>query len=463
MKITILIIFLISVLITSTAFFFKYKPQTNHSVLDCSIGPGKCVVGKLEYSIKECRATSPSNPPNPIDILDCLLTKKVLKKITYIADSDNYISGPFTEKHFNLEFINIDLNEPWDLEFLPDGSMLVTERRGRIVHIDKNLTTEVYKVEPIVLAETGLLGMAIDPDFSSNNYVYIYYTYKLDNSDPLFLIPEDDPTYISKRRVINKISRLTLKNGTLKDEKVILDNIPGSSWHSGGRLDFGPDGKLYATTGDASDWILTQDPKFLGGKILRLNTDGAVPGDNPFPESYTYSMGHRNPQGLAWHPATNELFASEHGPRHYDEINHIKGGKNYGWGTYKCDEFNYATIISRILGPSPLPPNEKVVFPVVCIKSWTMAPSGIEFVSDPKSPWYGSLFVASLRGKHLHRYEIENDKIVVDEIFYVSEGKDYTKQEDIGKISSRIRDVEYYDGSLYVIGDVSGLVKLTPK
>ena len=101
--------------------------------------------------------------------------------------------------------------------------------------------------------------------------------------------------------------------------------------------------------------------------------------------------------------------------------------------------------------------------PIICFKHWTMAPSGTKFVSDPESPWFGNLFVASLRGKHLHRYVFDKNEIIIDEIFYVSDGKEYTRHEDKGKIDQRIRDVEYHDGSLYAIGYSFGLVKITPK
>jgi len=365
-----------------------------------------------------------------------------------IADETNYISAPFTDQKFTVELINIKLESPWDLEFLTDGSMLVTEQGGKIIHIKRAGRKTVLYLETISLLESGLMGLAIDPNFSKNNYVYIYYTYKFDDSDPSFLNPKHD----NQRRVLNKISRLTFKNGLLTDETVLIDNIPGSLRHSGSRLEFGPDGKLYATTGDAEEILLAQDISFLGGKILRLNSDGSIPKDNPFPGSYVYSRGHRNPQGLAWHPITKELYESGHGEWRYDEINHIRPGQNYGWGSYRCDEKN-----------SDVPVDGEVTFPVVCFKDWTMAPSGMEFVSDPESPWFGSLFVASLRGKHLHRYVFDNDKTTIDEIFFVSGGKEYIRKQDRGKISTRIRDVEYHDGSLYVIGHNFGLVKISPK
>ncbi|MCZ6783796.1 MAG: PQQ-dependent sugar dehydrogenase [Proteobacteria bacterium] len=188
-------------------------------------------------------------------------------------------------------------------------------------------------------------------------------------------------------------------------------------------------------------------PPFLGGKILRLDRDGAVPADNPIPGSPVYSMGHRNPQGLAWHPISGALYASEHGLRRRDEINRIRPGRNHGWGAYECGERR-----GHPLGPEP------VVLPAVCTRYWTMAPSGMQFVADPASPWHGDLFVASLRGKHLRRFRFGGETVGQGEIFFVSD----RAEGDTLALDRRIRDVEYRDGALYVLGDGYGLVRISP-
>lgn len=359
-----------------------------------------------------------------------------------MTDAYNFVSAPVTSEKFKVEVIPVKLQQPWDLEFLPDGSMLITEIAGNIVSVKDSRATKVHHVEALMATESGLLGLAIDPHFAENHYIYVFYSYALDKSDPAFL----NPPHEHKRRILNRISRFTFDNNVLSDETIILNEIPGSTAHTGGRLEFGPDGKLYATTGDAFLSDLPQDTAFLGGKILRLNPDGSVPADNPIADSYVYSLGHRNPQGLAWQPVTRTLYESEHGPERFDEINIIEPGKNYGWGSFQCDQVG-----------SDVKPVGEVTFPLICFAPWTMAPSGMTFVSDPASPWYGDLFVAGLRGKHLHRYAFRDGSLVTDEIFYISgvmNGNALT--------THRIRDVKYYDGSLYVIGDFRMLVKLTP-
>ncbi|MEK0348149.1 MAG: PQQ-dependent sugar dehydrogenase, partial [Nitrosopumilus sp.] len=156
----------------------------------------------------------------------------------------------------------------------------------------------------------------------------------------------------------NRISRFVL-NDVLEEEFILLDNIPNARFHDGGRIKFGPDGKLYVTTGDATNPSSAQDVNSLAGKILRMNKDGSIPKDNPF-ENYVYSYGHRNPQGLAWHSITGELYSTEHGAARNDEINIIKPGKNYGWPMVECFGEGYEN-------------------PIRCYKDFTLAPSGASF------------------------------------------------------------------------------------
>jgi glucose/arabinose dehydrogenase len=230
------------------------------------------------------------------------------------------------------------------------------------------LEEPVALIDVAATGEAGLLGLALDPDFGGNHYLYIYYTYR-DGS-----------------ALRNRVVRLVEHNNRASDPRIILDGIPGSSIHDGGRLKFGPDGKLYITTGDARDRSLPQDLTSLAGKILRINADGSFPQDNPFPNSPVYSLGHRNPQGLSWHPATGQLFSTEHGPTGNDEVNIIEAGRNYGWpvveGAAGRSEFN-----DPLLSFTP-----------------SVAPSGATFYSGHALPgWEGDLFFSTLRGEHLHR------------------------------------------------------------
>ncbi len=416
---------------------FGCSAEQAREVIDCSVGP--CVRRPL-YRSAMCGEAA--------DISICSEPKAVFDRVRLVADANNHVAGPITEAAFDVEIADVALTMPWDLEFLPDGSMLITERGGAIQHLVNGSLRTLKVMEPMVSNETGLLGLAIDPDFSQNGYVYIYYTYGRGDTQ---LGLREQKARRGRRRVLNRVSRLRFRDGTLYGEEVLLDRIPGSVIHSGGRLEFGPDGKLYITTGDAGEAMRAWDPEFLAGKILRLERDGSIPLDNPFPENPVYSRGHRNPQGLAWHPDSGDLYASEHGYFQYDEVNRIHRGENHGWAYYRCDQPRR----------NDAPPPHRVVFPIVCFDTFTMAPSGMTFVSDPASPWHGSLFLAGLRGRHLRRFEFSGDEIVLEEIFYVSEGVP-PGPDGAGGIDLRLRDVEYRNGALWVIGDGWGLAKLTP-
>ena len=267
------------------------------------------------------------------------------------------------------------LEIPWALDFLPDGSIVFTERPGRVRLIDGQ---EGLLPEPLLTineiahhGEGGLLGIAVHPDFASNHFIYLYYTYE------------------GRQNLANRVVRFRLENKTLRGTKIILDNIPASSNHNGGRIKFGPDGMLYVTTGDASLADSAQDRDSLAGKILRLTDDGTIPPDNPFPDSPVYSFGHRNPQGLAWDDQ-DQLWATEHGAKATDELNLIEPGKNYGWPTIRGNE--------QALG---------LESPIIQSGRETWAPSGLAFLD-------GSLFFAGLRGQSLYQAVIgENEGVTL--------------------------------------------------
>ncbi|MDO8497569.1 MAG: PQQ-dependent sugar dehydrogenase [bacterium] len=295
------------------------------------------------------------------------------------------------------------LDTPWAIAFLPDQSMLVTERKGMVRRIDTNGVLDSTPVATLSqvkkIGEGGLLGITTHPDFENNKYVYLYYTYSSNDNNTL-----------------NRVVRMTYQNNTLTDEKIIIDKIPGSSNHNGGRIKFGLDGFLYIGTGDAENPSQAQDTKTLGGKILRVTDAGDIPSDNPF-HNPVYSYGHRNVQGLAWDKA-GRLWATEHGrsgiQSGLDEINQVEMGKNYGWPIIQGDETNPGMETAKKNSGDT-----------------TWAPAGAVTVGN-------FLFFGGLRGQTLYEAGIGNDG--------VRELKEHFKGE-----FGRIREVVLGpDGMLYI-------------
>ncbi|MDQ3977021.1 MAG: PQQ-dependent sugar dehydrogenase, partial [Thermoproteota archaeon] len=231
-------------------------------------------------------------------------------------------TGSGNQSNKGIRAVAQNLEIPWSIDISKDGRIFFTEKPGRIrmIHTDGTLESEpVAHIRTENIGEAGLLGLALHPNFTQNHLIYIYHT------------------YVEDERLYNKVLVLTERNNKIVDSKTILDRIPASDLNNGGRLKFGPDGALYVSTGDSEIPELAQNAKSLAGKILRVNPDGTLPYDNPFPDSPVYSYGHRNIQGLAWHPMTEELYATEHGPSGNDEINIIEPGSNYGWPLEVCN------------------------------------------------------------------------------------------------------------------------------
>jgi glucose/arabinose dehydrogenase len=267
-----------------------------------------------------------------------------------------------------VDVVVTGLEVPWALAFAPDGRLFVTERPGRIrVVTDGRLEREpVATLSVQASGESGLMGLALDPDFAGSGYLYVCYT------------------TAKAGRAVNRLARLTLREGRAGSERVLIDDMAAASIHDGCRVKFGPDGKLYATMGDAAEAAHAQQRESLSGKILRINPDGTVPGDNPFPGSPVYSLGHRNPQGLAW-DGRGRLIEAEHGSSARDEINHVEPGRNYGWPEVRGQ-----------VG------DRRFVDPIIESKEDTWAPSGIAILG-------GDLFVAALRGQRLLRMTLAPD------------------------------------------------------
>jgi glucose/arabinose dehydrogenase len=277
---------------------------------------------------------------------------------------------------FRVETVVSSLQVPWSMAFAPDGRLLVTERAGRVRVLTLSSATAEAALTTLdgvfAQGEAGLLGLALDPEFTQNRFVYLYYTASVPGGG-----------------AVNRVVRYREAGGRLGERVVLLDDIPAAAIHDGGRLRFGPDGLLYVTTGDASAGSLAQDVASLAGKVLRMTRDGATPRENAF-SSPIYSYGHRNPQGLDWHPVTGDLWATEHGQTGNDEVNVIRPGVNYGWPRIEAAE-----TMAGMEAP-------------VAFYSPAIAPSGASFYRGTRFPRFvNDLFVATLRGTHLLRLRID--------------------------------------------------------
>lgn len=300
----------------------------------------------------------------------------------------------FSSKGFRLEVVASGLDTPWAMAFAPDGRLFFTERTGvvRVVGSDGKLREEpLSKIDGSreTGGEGGLMGLALHPNFKENNWMYLSFT----NTEP------DDV----------RIVRYTVSGNSLTSPKVILSGIESGRNHVGCALAFGPDGKLYITTGEKYERDLAQDMGSLNGKTLRVNDDGTVPSDNPFvnkqgvrPE--IYSFGHRNAQGIDWEPGTRRMYQVEHGPSGADgpgggdELNRVEAGLDYGWPKVSHDETLAGTVAP--------------------VKQWTpaVAPGGCAFYTGSQfANWKGNLFFAALGGRDLIRLKIEDNKVVEEE------------------------------------------------
>lgn len=265
------------------------------------------------------------------------------------------------KRQWKIEEVATNLEIPWDMALLPNGDIFITERPGRLKVLTKGKVELIATLTRVTsVTESGLTGIALDPDFAQNNFIYLYYSYSQGGE------------------VLNRVSRFTYQE-TLTNEQIILDKLPGGAIHNGGRLRFGPDKKLWVLTGDGGNPELSQSMKSLGGKVLRIDDRKPL----------IYSLGHRNPQGIDFHPATGEPVITEHGSSTYDEINLLKENGNFGWpNVKKCysDDTQYTS-------------------PILCSEEQTWAPSGAAFLGN-------SFFFAGLRGQLLEKLDIANGKVV---------------------------------------------------
>lgn len=346
-----------------------------------------------------------------------------------------------------FEIVNVidGLKQPWGIAFLPDARILVTEKPGRMRVIATNGTMS----EPIAglpqvdsRSQGGLLGVAVDPKFATNSLIYWSYT---------------EPRRDGSNNTAVARGKLVLDGAPrVENVEVIFHQAPSlkSTLHFGSRLVFGRDGTLFVTTGDRSiteGRMQAQRLDGLLGKVVRLNSDGSIPKDNPFvgkagvrPEIWSY--GHRNIQGAALNPKTGELWTIEHGTRGGDELNIARKGKDYGWPTIAYGiEYGGGTITGGIQAKEGM---EQPVYywdPVI-------APGGMTFYTGAMFPaWRNSLFIGGLGSTHLCRLTIEGDRVVGEERLLVD-------------LRQRIRDVaQGFEGALYVITDGGKFIKLVAK
>jgi glucose/arabinose dehydrogenase len=302
-------------------------------------------------------------------------------------------SSSLSQTSFKVETVVGNLEVPWSIVFAPDGRMFFTERPGRVrVFENGKLRPQPFFTVPDVepRGESGLMSLALHSQFSSNHFVYLSYAYSAGETQVRVVRYRETPAGFT-------------------DRKVILENIPAAQFHAGCRLRFGPDGKLYITTGDATDRELAQRLDSIAGKILRLNDDGTVPSDNPFvgranarPEIWAY--GSRNAQGIDFQPGTNLLFETEHGPSGFDgpgggdEVNIIDRGKNYGWPVIH-HRASQAGMESPLLEYTP-----------ACAPA-----SGVFYRGSQLAQFKGNFFFGCLRGERIIRVALDGRRVISQE------------------------------------------------
>ncbi|MCF6348840.1 MAG: PQQ-dependent sugar dehydrogenase [Flavobacteriaceae bacterium] len=339
--------------------------------------------------------------------------------------------------NYTTEIVVPDLDIPWGMVFLPDESILITEKSGKLIHFKDGKKTSIEGLPEIyVRGQGGFLDIELHPDYKTNGWLYF--------------------SYASAQGEGNggntAIMRAKLKGNQLVENQLLYKASPNTKkgQHFGSRLEFDNDGYLYFSVGDRGNRDENpQDINRDNGKIYRINDDGSIPKDNPFihkpnAKPAIYSYGHRNPQGMTKHPLTGKIWTHEHGPKGGDEINIIKKGKNYGWPKISYG-INYSG--TSFTDHTSLPNMEQPLF------YWTpsIAPSGFAIVSSDKYPtWKGDLLVGSLKFQYLERLILKNNQVI--------------KREKLLEGMGRVRSViQAPDGYIYVGIENVGIVKIIPK
>lgn len=338
---------------------------------------------------------------------------------------------------YTTELVVADLDIPWGMAFLPDGSMLITEIKDQLIHYkDGKKTIIAQSPEVYARGQGGFLDVVLHPDYKNNGWIYFTYSSKEGKEDG----------------GNTALMRAKLKDGKLTDQQVLYKGSPNTTkpFHFGSRIVFDNEGYVYFTIGDRGDhFVNPQDITKDGGKVYRLKDDGTIPQDNPFYTSPNakqaiWSYGHRNQQGMVKHPVTGQIWTHEHGPQGGDEINIIQKGLNYGWPVISYG-INYDGSI--LTDKKEMVGMEQPLYYYVP----SIAPSGMAFInSDVYGDWKGNLLIVSLKFQYLERLVIEDDKVAYREKIMA----------DIGRVRNVVMGL---DGYIYVAVEGQGIYKIIPK
>lgn len=397
----------------------------------------------ISCSQKNTSSTA-SNSSNSTENLAPVETEKPNSDYKSAFKGQTRIAGVKTTTPYQVDVLAESLTKPWAVIPLPDGRLLITEKAGKMQIYDATgLRVKTIEGLPEVddRGQGGLLDVALDPDFQTNQM--IYWSFSEEQSD-------------GKNLMAVAKGKLNENSGKVENPTIIFRAVPAmdSSLHYGSRLQFDKEGNLFVSTGERSiieGRIQAQDLKSALGKIFKITKDGDPATGNPFigkegiiPQIYAYGI--RNAQGLALHPETGDLWETEFGPRGGDELNRIEKGKDYGWPTitygieYGGDE----------IGNPPIQQKEGMEQPVYY---WdpVISPSGIVFYEGNQIlEWKNNLFIGCLSGQHINRVIIENNKVVGEERLLEDENQ-------------RFRDIAYFDGMLYAVTDQGRLYRIMKK
>ena len=359
----------------------------------------------------------------------------VMSSVSCGQNAENKVNTP-VESLFSAELVVGELQIPWGMAFLPDGSLLITEKSGELIHYKDGSKTLIENVPEVYFrSQGGLLDIELHPDYANNGWIYISYSSK-----------EGE-----EKGGNTAVIRAKLDGNSLVNKELLYKASPNTTkgHHFGCRLEFDDEGYLYFSVGDRGE--RDENPQNInldGGKIYRIKDDGSIPEDNPFvgqsgAKHAAFTYGNRNPQGMAKHPETGAIWINEHGPRGGDEINIVQKGANYGWPVITYG-INYSgTPITDITAKEGMQQPAHYWVP-------SIGPSGMAFITSDKYPaWKGSLLVGSLAFQYLERLELDGNKVTYREKL----------MGDIG----RVRDVRQApDGYIYVAVEGKGIYRLVP-